>query len=92
MLEKWIIKGKNENLYFAVNSAKEVIVENNNFQLLNASIQRQILLQSNGDARYQLQFYDYTGNIIKEMSDISLVEPLQIDETVMLVRGKVYEV
>lgn len=88
MLEKWMIKGDTENLYFAVNSAHEMVVENNDFQLLNASTQQHIYLKANGDARYQLKFYDYTGNRIKEMEAVSLVEPLQIDQAVMLVKGQ----
>ena len=78
----------NENLYFAVNSAKEMVVENKDFQLLNASTQQHIYLKANGVAKYHLKFYDYTGNMIKEMEDISLEEPVQIDQGVMLIRGK----
>lgn len=88
MLEKWVAKGESENLYFVVNSAKELVIEKRDFQLLNASTQKQILLQANGNARYQLQFYDYTGNLIKEMADISLAEPLQIEQEVMLIKGQ----
>lgn len=88
MLEKWIVRGEKENLYFAVNSATEIVVEDVDFQLLNASTQRQIFLRSKGSTGYGLVFYDYIGNVIKKIEDIPLDKPLEIEQGVMLVKGR----
>lgn len=88
LLDVWYIKGEQENLYFAVNSAKEIVVEQGDFQLLNGSMYPEILLRTNADAKYQLQFFGYTGELLKEMTDVSLQEVLRIPEPVMLIKGK----
>lgn len=88
MLEKWMIKGSTENLYFMVNSAKELVVESKDFQLLNASTQEQIYLKANGNGRYQLKLYDFTGGLINEIPDVSLAEPMPIDQSVMLIKAQ----
>ena len=85
------ITGEQERLYFAVNSAKEIVVEQGDFQLLNGSMYPEILLRAQGDAKYQLQFFGYTGEFLKEMRDVSLQEVLRIPESVMLIKGKCLE-
>ena len=91
MLDVWYSKGEQERLYFAVNSAKEIVVEQGDFQLLNGSMYPEILLRAQGDAKYQLQFFGYTGEFLKEMRDVSLQEVLRIPESVMLIKGKCLE-
>ena len=91
MLDVWYSKGEKERLYFAVNSAKEIVVEQGDFQLLNGSMYPEILLRANGEAKYQLQFFGYTGELLKEMRDIFLQEVLRIPESVMLIKGKCLE-
>ena len=88
MLEKWVLAGENENLYFALNSAEKFTVEGASFQLLNASVKKHLLLQGTDYARYHLRFYDYIGNLIEERTDVSLETPLAIPREVMLVKGK----
>ena len=85
------ITGEKERLYFAVNSAKEIVVEQGDFQLLNGSMYPEILLRTQGDAKYQLQFFGYTGELLNEMRNISLHEVLRIPESVMLIKGKCLE-
>lgn len=91
MLDVWYSKGEQERLYFAVNSAKEIVVEQGDFQLLNGSMYPEILLRTQGDAKYQLQFFGYTGELLNEMRNISLHEVLRIPESVMLIKGKCLE-
>ena len=91
MLDVWYSKGEQERLYFAVNSAKEIVVEQGDFQLLNGSMYPEILLRAQGDAKYQLQFFGYTGELLNEMRNISLHEVLRIPESVMLIKGKCLE-
>ena len=91
MLEKWVIEGECENLYFAVNSAEEFMVEAGNFQLLNASVKKQLLLHGTGNKRYRMRFYDYTGNLLEERADVSLEESLRIPQEVMLVKGEILD-
>ncbi len=91
MLDVWYSKGEKERLYFAVNSAKEIVVEQGDFQLLNGSMYPEILLRANGEAKYHLQFFGHTGELLKEMRDISLQEVLRISESVMLIKGKCLE-
>ena len=91
MLDVWYSKGEDERLYFAVNSAKEIVIERGDFQLLNGSMYPEILLRAQGDAKYQLQFFGYTGEFLKEMRDVSLQEVLRIPESVMLIKGKCLE-
>ena len=91
MLDVWYSKGEQERLYFAVNSAKEIVIERGDFQLLNGSMYPEILLRAQGDAKYQLQFFGYTGEFLKEMRDVSLQEVLRIPESVMLIKGKCLE-
>lgn len=86
-LSVWKAEGAEENLYFAVNSAKEIVVEQKSFQLLNGSMYSEILLRARDAARYQLKFYDYTGTLVGEMDDVSLGDPLVIRQPVMLVKG-----
>ncbi|MBR3762583.1 MAG: alpha-galactosidase [Lachnospiraceae bacterium] len=91
MLEKWVIEGECENLYFAVNSAEEFMIESGNFQLLNASVKKQLLLHGTGNKRYRMRFYDYTGNLLEERADVSLEESLRIPQEVMLVKGEILD-
>lgn len=91
MLDVWYSKGEKERLYFAVNSAKEIVVEQGDFQLLNGSMYPEILLRANGEAKYHLQFFGHTGELLKEMRDISLQEVLRIPESVILIKGKCLE-
>ena len=87
MLSVWYAAGKDENLYFAVNIAKEVVVENKNFQLLNASMYEEVLLKSKDSARYNVQFFDYAGELVKEWNDVTL-EEVVVDQSVMLIKGE----
>lgn len=91
MLDIWYIKGKEESLYFAVNSTKEVVIEKGDFQLLNGSMYPEILLRAKEEATYQLQLLDYKGELMKELSEVSLGEVLRIPENVMLIKGKCSE-
>jgi hypothetical protein len=88
LLDVWYIKGEMEHLYFAVNSAKEIVVEQGDFQLLNGSMYPEILLRAKGSKKYQVQFFGHTGKLIKEMNGISLEEVLRVPESVMLITGK----
>ncbi|MBQ4563395.1 MAG: alpha-galactosidase [Lachnospiraceae bacterium] len=88
MLDTWMIEGGRENLYFMLNSAKELTVEGKDFQVLNASMHQQILLTSKEEARYQLQLFDHAGRLIAEYPDVSLGKALAIDREVVLIKGK----
>ncbi len=88
MLENWMIAGKNENLYFALNSAERFTIGDGNFQLLNASVKKNLLLQGESKAKYRLCFYDHIGNLIEEKAEISLEKPLEISQEAMLVTGE----
>lgn len=86
-LSTWMISDMTENLYFAVNNAREITVENKDFQLLNGSMYPEIFLRTTAPSLYQLQFYDYTGTLIEEKDDVSLEAPMRIRQPVMLIKG-----
>lgn len=85
MLDIWCANGTEENLYFAVNAAKEVQVKGN-FQLLNASMYSELFLTAEENANYNLQFWNHAGELIEELSNVS--GTFKISSNVMLVKGK----
>ena len=88
MLSVWCAKSKSENLYFAVNGAKEVVVEGNDFQLLNASMYQEIYIRAKESARYHLEFYDHSGNLIEKIEEADAAEAVRVTQPVMLVKGR----
>ena len=87
MLSVWCANSEKENLYFAINGAKEVTVEGKDFQLMNASMYQEIFLNTKEDATYQLKFYDYTGNLIKEEDDVNLKDVFRVAQPAILIKG-----
>lgn len=85
MLDIWCANGTEENLYFAVNAAKEVQLKGN-FQLLNASMYSELFLTAEENANYNLQFWNHAGELIEELSNVS--GTFKISSNVMLVKGK----
>ena len=88
MLDIWCANASDENLYFALNSAKEVFVESKDFQLLNASMYSEIFLTGKDDAKYNLQFWNHEGKLIQELTELSLEHSLRIPSNAMLVKAK----
>ena len=74
-------------MYFALNGAKEVVVEGKDFQLLNASMYQEIIVRAEEDAKYCLAFYDHTGSLIREEDDVCLKDAIRVAQSAMLIKG-----
>ena len=88
MLSVWCAKNERENLYFAVNGAKEVTVDGKDFQLLNASMYEEIFIRAEESANYHLEFYDHRGNLVEEIEQADAAAIIRIKQPVMLVKGR----
>lgn len=87
MLSVWRSGNAQENLYFALNGAKEVVVEGKDFQLLNASMYPEIIVRTEDDTKYHLAFYDHTGRLIREEDDVALKASIRVAQSAMLIKG-----
>ena len=87
MLSVWRAGNAQEDLYFAINGAKEVVVEGKDFQLLNASMYPEIIVRAEADAKDHLAFYDHTGKLIGEENDVCLKDSIRVAQPAMLIKA-----
>ena len=87
MLSVWRAGNAQEDLYFAINGAKEVVVEGKDFQLLNASMYPEIFVRAEADAKYHLAFYNHTGKLIGEEDDVCLKDSIRVAQPAMLIKA-----
>lgn len=88
MLDVWCAKGLEETLYFAVNSAKEVTIEDGDFQLLNGSMYSELFLTSEGSQTYALELWNHEGKLVQTLSGVSLTSTMKLPANIMLIKGK----
>ena len=63
----WLLRGKNENIYFAVNEGNTLnITENRSFKILNANIYDEINIIPEFDREYEAIFYNCLGEVEKK--------------------------
>ncbi len=85
-LSEWVIESDDENLYFAVNSARVLSVCPKSFQALNGSAENSLLIRTKESAVYELELYGPLGEITeKKTLDLSL--GFEINKNVVLVKG-----
>ncbi len=86
-LDTWAIYGEKEDLYFLVNTAQNLTVAPKDFQVLNGCGNAFLILQTEAEAIFDLQYYDIFGKLIKtETRDLQ--SGIKLDKTVCLVRGQ----
>lgn len=85
-LDTWAIYGYNEDLYFLVGTAENLFIEKKNFQILNGSVNKYVLVSTIQRALFRLEYYDIFGNhLTNEESDLS--HGIKIDSEIALIKG-----
>lgn len=85
-LDTWVIYGESENLYFLVNTAQNLVVENKDFQILNGCVNNYVFVHTEHKAMFRLEYYDIFGNRIKT-KETELSSGIRIDEKTALIKG-----